>query len=167
MSKKSNEIFRSKIEKAETFSKVWDIVKETVKYSLGEARIGLMLFLDNLPLQIGAYHALGTNNIILNRNLIEIVRSVAKSKKLVNALAYILLLHEYIHSLGHLKEEKVRNLVIKVSEECFGEKYIVVKLAKKSPWVLLKGLPLSRIKAPKRAIKIIKVFEKSTKEYIV
>ena len=38
----------------------------------------MMLFLDDLPLRLGAYHPLGTNNIVLNRSLIHIVEVATK-----------------------------------------------------------------------------------------
>ena len=38
------ESFRSRIDEAEGFSGVWEIVKETVKASLGEQRLGMLLF---------------------------------------------------------------------------------------------------------------------------
>ncbi len=163
----NHEDYRSRIDKAEDFSGIWEIVKETVKDSLGEHRVGMMLFLDDLPIRLGAYHPLGTNNIVLNRALVRIVESATKSKRLVNAFVYSLLLHEYLHALGHAPEAEVRRLVYEVSRECFGESHIVTKLAERSPWTLLKGVPLSGIEAPKRAMEIVKDFERPNKEYIV
>ncbi len=161
------EDYRSRIGKSQGFSDVWEIVKDTVKDSLGKRRIGMMLFLDDLPLQIGAYHPLGTNNIVLNRALVQIAEATTKSKPLVNAFVYSLLVHEYLHAIGYVQEYKVRSLVYRVSKECFGEDHIVTKLAEQSPWVLLKGIPLNNIEAPKRVIEIVKDFEKSNQQYIV
>jgi hypothetical protein len=165
-SKKVDE-YRSRLEKAQGYSDVWEIVKDTVKDSLGEQRVGMMLFLDDLPLQLGAYHPLGTNNIVLNRTLIQIAEAATQSKKLANAFVYSLLVHEYLHAVGHVPETEVRPLVYKISRECFGEDHIVTRLAEKSPWSLLKGVPLSRIEAPKRVIEIVKDFEKANRDYIV
>lgn len=159
--------YRSRLEKAQGYSDVWEIVKDTVKDSLGEHRVGMMLFLDDLPLQVGAYHPLGTNNIVLNRTLVQIVEAATQSKRLVNAFVYSLLVHEYLHATGHVPETEVRPLVYKISRECFGEDHIVTRLAEKSPWSLLKGVPLSRIEAPKRVIEIVKDFEKANRDYIV
>jgi hypothetical protein len=161
------DLCRSRIDKAEGFSEVWEIVKDTVKDYLGKHRVGMMLFLDDLPLQLGAYHPLGTNNIVLNRTLVQIVEAATKSKKLVNAFVYSLLVHEYLHALGYVPESEVRSLVYRISKECFGEDHIVTKLAEKSPWVILKGIPLNQIEAPKRIIEIVKNFEKSNQQYIV
>jgi len=161
------EVYRSRINKAEGFSEVWEIVKDTVEDSLGEHRRGMMLFLDNLPLHLGAYHPLGTNNIVLNRTLVEIVEAATKSKRLVNAFVYSLLVHEYLHALGHVPEAEVRSLVYRISRECFGEDHIVTRLAEKSPWALLRGVPLNRIEAPRRAMEIVKDFEKPNEKYII
>src|SRR4030065_599986 len=97
----------------------------------------MMLFLDDLPLQLGAYHPLGTNNIVLNRTLVEIVDASMASKHTVNALVYNLLLHEYLHALGELSETAVRRSVVKVARACFGEKHIATIIARKTPWLLL------------------------------
>lgn len=161
------EVYRSRIDDAEGFSDVWGIVKDTVKDALGEHRVGMMLFLDNLPLQLGAYHPLGTNNIVLNRTLVQIVEAATKSKRLVNAFIYSLLVHEYLHALGYVSEAEVRPLVYKVSVECFDEDHIVTRLAERSPWALLRGVPLSEIEAPRRVMEIVKDFERSNQRYIV
>jgi len=158
---------RSRLEKAQGYSDVWETVKDTVRDSLGEHRVGMMLFLDDLPLQVGAYHPLGTNNIVLNRTLVQIAEAATQSIKLVNAFVYSLLVHEYLHATGHIPETEVRSLVYKISRECFGEDYIVTRLAEKSPWSLLKGVPLNRIEAPKRVIEIVKDFERANQDYIV
>jgi hypothetical protein len=161
------EAYSSRINKAEGFSEVWQIVKDTVKDSLDKHRRGMMLFLDDLPLHLGAYHPLGTNNMVLNRTLVQIVESVTKSKRHVNAFVYSLLVHEYLHALGHVSEAEVRSLVYKISKECFGEDHIVTKLAEETPWILLKGVPLKAMGAPKSPMEIVKDFEKPNERYIV
>ncbi len=161
------ETYCSRINEASGFSEVWEIVKDTVKEVLGKHRVGMMLFLDDLPLHLGAYHPLGTNNMVLNRTLVQIVESVTKSKRLVNAFVYSLLIHEYLHALGCVSEAKVRSLVYKISKECFSDNHVVTKLAEESPWALLKGIPLRGIEPPKHSMEIVKDFEKSNERYIV
>ena len=158
--------FGSRLDKAASYGQVWDTVKETVKYSLHKQRSGMMLFLDDLPIQLGAYHSIGTNNIVLNRVLVEIVEAKVESKRVVNALIYNLLLHEYLHALGEYSEIDVREMVYKVAMKCFGEGHVATLIAKKTPWVLLKDIPLGRVSIPKRVIEIVKDFEK-TDRYIV
>jgi hypothetical protein len=158
--------FSTELETAETYAQVWQIVKDTVEFSLHKRRGSMMLFLDDLPLQLGAYHPLGTNNIVLNRALVEIVEVSITTKGVVNALVYNLLLHEYLHALGDLSETKVRRTVIKVAQTCFGEKRIATVIAHQSPWALLQNIPLRTFNAPKRVMQIVKDFEKTGK-YVV
>ena len=156
-----------RIDEAEGFSGVWELVKETVKATLGEHRLGMLLFLDDLPLHLGAYHQVGTNNIVLNRSLLNIVETVTKSKKLVNAFVYSILTHEYLHALGHISEAEVHSLVYDVSKRCFGEEHIVTILAEKTPWALIKGIPLRGVNLAKQDMELVKDLEKPNQRYII
>jgi hypothetical protein len=159
--------FRNSLDSAASYAEVWQIVKDTVDHTFGKRRGSIMLFLDDLPLQIGAYYPVGTNNIVLNRHLVEIVEATLTEKKTVNALVYNLLLHEYLHALGELSERGVRQQVVAVASKCFGEDHQATVLARKSPWILLKDIPLEAATAPKRVMQIVRNFEKSTDKYVV
>lgn len=165
-SSKITERFIASLDGAKNYAEVWKIVKETAECALGKRRDSMMLFLDDLPLQLGAYYPVGTNNIVLNRALVEIVEASVSDKPTVNALVYNLLLHEYLHALGEYSEVEVRRLVVEVAKKCFGEQHIATVVARKSPWVLLKDIPLGPFNAPKRVMEIVKDFEKTGK-YIV
>ena len=159
--------YSSRLEKAEGYGEVWQIVKETVKNFLGKSRIGMMLFLDSLPLNLGAYHLVGTNNIVLNKALVEMVEAAVVTKLEVNAFTYTLLLHEYLHALGYLSEDEVRHLVYKISRAYFGETHVATGLAQNSPWALLNRVQIKGLAVPKGAMEIVKDFERSNQEYIV
>ena len=163
---KSSERFGACLDKAKNYAEVWQIVKDTAEFALGKRRDSMMLFLDDLPLQLGAYYPVGTNNIVLNRALVEIVEVSMSNKPTVNALIYNLLLHEYLHALGELSETGVRREVVEVAKKSFGEQHIATVVARKSPWVLLKDIPLGPYNAPKRLMEIVRDFEKTGK-YIV
>jgi hypothetical protein len=160
------ERFEVSLNKAEDYAEVWKIVKETVEFAFGKRRDSMMLFLDDMPLQLGAYYPVGTNNIVLNRSLVEIVEASMSDKPTVNALIYNLLLHEYLHAVGEMSEAEVRRQVVEVAEKSFGKQYIATALARRSPWALLKDIPLSPLVTPKRVMEIVRDFEKSGK-YIV
>ena len=160
------EQYRNRLDNAKSYGEVWNIVRDTVEFSFGKRRGGMMLFLDDLPLQLGAYHPVGTNNIVLNRRLVEIVEASIKNKRVVNALIYNLLLHEYLHALGILSEVKVRRLVHEVARKCFGENHVAAVIAEKTPWALLKGISLEHVNVRRRVMEIVKDFEKTDK-YIV
>jgi len=160
------EDYEFRLEHARNYGDIWEVVKETAKYSLGKQRVGMMLFLDDLPLNIGAYHPLGTNNLVLNRALVQVVEAATNSPKLVNCFVYVLLLHEYLHAVGYVSEGEVRPLVYEVAKKSFGKGKLVTKLAEKGPWELLRDVPLGAIQAPKRVMEIVKDFERSNQEYI-
>jgi hypothetical protein len=151
---------------AQNYAEIWQIVQETTNFAIGKTRRNMMLFLDDLPLKIGAYHPVGTNNIVLNRRLVEIVEASIESKQTVNSLIYNLLLHEYLHAIGELSEIEVRRQVVLVAEKCFGNYHMATIIARKSPWVLLRQIPLNAAQAPKRVMQIVKDFEKTSK-YVV
>jgi hypothetical protein len=159
--------FVKQLETVGSYADVWQIVKDTVDFAYGKRRGSMMLFLDDLPLQIGAYYPVGTNNIVLNRHLVDIVEATLQDQQMVNALVYNLLLHEYLHALGELSEVEVRRQVMGVAEKCFGKDHAVTVLATKSPWILLKDVPLEAAAAPKRVMQIVRNFEKTTDKYIV
>jgi hypothetical protein len=154
------------LDNAKNYAEVWKIVQETAQYAVGKRRNSIMLFLDDLPLQLGAYYPVGTNNIVLNRALVDVVEVSFTDKPTVNALVYNLLLHEYLHALGEMSEMGVRREVLEVAKKSFGEQHIATVLARKSPWVLLKNLPLTPMNVPKRVMEIVRDFEK-TDSYIV
>jgi hypothetical protein len=158
--------FRQRLETAANYAEVWQTVKDTAEYVLSKRRGCMMLFLDDLPLQVGAYYPVGTNNIVLNRLLVDIVEATLSNKNVVNSLIYNLLLHEYLHALGELSEIDVRSQVVFVAQKCFGENHTVTIFARKSPWVLPKDIPLEVTSVPKRVMQIVRDFEKTDK-YIV
>ena len=160
------ERFSCSLDKAENYAEIWKIVQETAQYALGKRRNCMMLFLDDLPLQLGAYYPVGTNNIVLNRTLVDVVEAQFNDKPTKNALVYNLLLHEYLHALGEMSEVGVRREVVEVAKKSFGEQHIATQLAKKSPWALLKDLPFGAVTGSKRRMEIVSDFEKTGK-YIV
>jgi hypothetical protein len=160
------ERYRNRLDNAASYAEVWEIVKDTVEFALHKRRAGMLLFLDDLPIQLGAYHPLGTNNIVLNRILVQVVEAEGEPRNVVNSLIYNLLVHEYLHALGEVSEVAVREMVVKVAEECFGKDYIAAQVAVKSPWTLLKGIPLQAVNVPRRVMEIVKNIEK-TDRYVV
>jgi len=162
----ANTEFRERLEKAKNYGEVWEVVKDTTMFTLNKRRGGMLLFLDDLPIQLGAYHPVGTNNIVLNRTLVNIVEASITSKRVINSFVYNLLLHEYLHALGKYSEVEVRGTVYEIARKCFGENHIATVIAQKSPWTLLKGIPLEAVNPPKHVMEIVKDFEKAGK-YIV
>jgi hypothetical protein len=123
-------MYPTDFEGAKSYGDLFTLVKKAVKSSLGEHRVGLMLFLGNLPLRVGAFHPLGTNDIVLNRRILSSSISDTKHK----AHVFSILLHEYLHSLGYTEERQVRGLTYRVCLENFGREHPVVDASISGPW---------------------------------
>jgi hypothetical protein len=128
---------QAKLERSENFGDVFDVVKKSVKQQLGTERAGLMLVLADLPMHLGAFHGVGTNQIVMNRNLLDQITAAGHPRGHVNSFVYSILLHEYLHSLGVTDEEKVRSLVYEISMKTFGADHPTTTISSKGPWSLL------------------------------
>jgi len=157
---------RERLMKSEDFDEIFKIVKEAVEKSLNVHRAGLALALADLPSYIGAYHQLGSNFIVVNKAVLNLVKGFAKSREEFNAFVFTILAHEYLHSLGYTGERDVRNLVRKISIENFGEEHTTTRMALGS---LMDIYPQLRLLGEGRVgedFEIIKDFEKSSVTYI-
>ncbi len=157
--------FAEMLEKCESYRGIFNLVKRAVKEILGLHRVGLLLYLDNLPPHIGAYHLVGSNSIVLNKLLINLMSKSLMSKTEFNSLIFSLLLHEYLHSLGFLDEREVRRLVYEISMKTFGDNHPTVRMAVNPP------LPTVLTPLPEeysgRQLEIIREFEEIEHPYII
>ena len=127
-----------------------------------------MLYLARLPQNIGAFHTMGSNGIVMNRNALDIVTRGAGSLREINAYVYSTLLHEYLHALGYLEDRDVRRLVYNISLDSFGLNHPATKLASKGPDSLLQDPRSSTQMYPDLSVDVEMVpdLEKSSRNYI-
>ncbi|MEM2951650.1 MAG: hypothetical protein QXZ00_02265 [Nitrososphaerota archaeon] len=116
------------VESAQDYNSILRIVKRVVEEKLGIRRAGLMLIIADAPPGILAYHEVGSNAIVLNRRHLE-QWMVGKTRAESNSYVFVVLLHEYLHSLGVLDELEVRRLVRALVQEYFTPDHIASKLA--------------------------------------
>ncbi len=148
------------------FGDVFEVVKKTVEHSLGQRRSGLMLYLAELPEHVGAYHAVGTNGIVMNRTALDAVTSSARTLREINSYVYSILLHEYLHSLGYVDEAQARRLVFQISRENLGEDHPATEIAHRGPAAMFPGLGEPTLKGRSENVEIVTDFERSTDSYI-
>ncbi|MEM0288184.1 MAG: hypothetical protein QXG05_08485 [Nitrososphaerota archaeon] len=120
---------RRRIERSEDFDQIFEIVKEVVHRDIREHRAGLSLLLSDMPSYIGAYHPVGSNAIVINRTLINALRKIVTDPRELNYFIFTLLMHEYLHSLGHLDDTEVRAMVANICRRSLGEDHISVRMA--------------------------------------
>src|SRR5256884_7942133 len=132
------------LDRSFNFSEVFQLVKKSVKSSLGKRRTGLMLGLADLPEYIGAFHQMGSNFIVMNRSLLDQVTHIAKDGQSLNAYVFYTLLHEYLHTLGYVDEGEVRRLTRQICARVLGLDHPATKLAIDGPAGMFSGLTLQR-----------------------
>jgi hypothetical protein len=124
------------LEGSADYDAVFRVVRGAVRYALGVERPGLGLGLSNLPPQLGAYWQVTGNLIVMNEGLVETMRAHARSPLELNSFVYVILAHEYLHSLGYLDERSVREVTARVTRTAFGPDHLATKMAEGDLWRL-------------------------------
>lgn len=153
------------LDQSKNFGDVFQLVKKAVKETLGQTRAGLMLYIGDLPMRIGALHQVGSNGIVVNRRILNRVTKVARSKTEVNSFLFIILTHEYLHSLGYLDERQVRKLVREISEKVLGKNHPATEMAATE---LMQWFPPEEVPQDQEVgdFRIIRDFERQNQNYI-
>ncbi|TMI36491.1 hypothetical protein E6H15_03415 [Candidatus Bathyarchaeota archaeon] len=158
------------LDRSFNFSEVFQLVKKSVKTSIGKRRTGLMLGLADLPEYIGAFHQMGSNFIVMNRSLLDQVTHLAKDRRYLNAYVFYTLLHEYLHTLGYVDEGEVRRLTRQICARVLGPDHPATRLAADGPAVVFPEITfqhhteLRSRRLPK--FEIVREFEKEYKSYV-
>ncbi|MCD6513378.1 MAG: hypothetical protein J7L07_00475 [Candidatus Odinarchaeota archaeon] len=122
------------------YNGLFRLVKKIVKKLLGRERASMMLALAYLHPNIGAFHQIGTNVMVLNKLVLEGIELVSDDKNKKKAYVFSLLLHEYLHAVGIINETQVRNLVLDISLKIFGPNHLVTKFSAGNPFQIFNGL---------------------------
>ncbi len=123
--------YAKRLDDAKDLTRLFDIVKDLVEDMLGRSRAGLMLGLARLGLSpqgyLGGYFVLGSNAIVLNKDVLDHVRAAYPEH--YNAYAFNILLHEYLHTVGYLDEGELRAITHTLTQETFGSDHPVTTIA--------------------------------------
>jgi hypothetical protein len=119
---------RFKIQSASNYDELFEMVKRVVEKEIGRHRAGLALVLADMPNTIGAFHPVGSNSIVLNKALVRAMRSVVGGSH-VNSFIFMVLMHEYLHSLGFLDEADVRRLCRNICTAALGADHESVSMS--------------------------------------
>jgi len=114
---------------ADGFDAIFEMVKVATERTTGMHRAGLTLVLGDIPNDVGAYHEVGSNAIVMNRNILRIVENLSKTRSKRNAYVFMILLHEYLHSLGYTNDRQVRALGRRISDEYLGRRHLAGEMA--------------------------------------
>lgn len=145
------------------YDAVFRVVRGAVRYALGIERPGLGLGLSNLPPQLGAYWQVTGNLIVMNEGLVETMRAHARSTLELNSFIYVILAHEYLHSLGYLDERAVRQVTAHVTRTAFGPDHAATRMAEGDLWQMFPFLAFAP-RGDGRRLKVVPRFDLATTE---
>lgn len=173
LSSEARERLDKKLDNCITFAKVFELVKEAVKRFLNMHRAGLMLGLADLGMKrgyfIGAFHPVGSNIIVVNRTPLETALQT-KERRIFNAYCFHLFLHEYLHSLGYIDEDEVRELTYEVCRLALGNDHPATIMAEKGITTYFPKVaylpPDDHSNRMKRGLSEIELIDLKTPDYI-
>jgi hypothetical protein len=157
---------QSKIAKLIDFNEVFELVKSTILKKFDLHRAGLSLILQVMPSNLGAYHILGSNIIVLNKFVLGIIKQLSKSSEDYNSYLYMVLAHEYLHSFGITDENAVRQMTYDLCRSLFGESHISTLMAKDDPSSIFPQLKNITNQAFYKQFEIIQNFDRASFSYI-
>jgi hypothetical protein len=157
--------YGNKILQLVDFNQAFELVKLAVEDKFKMHRAGLSLILQGLPTKLGAYHILGSNLIIVNKRILNIIK-IHKSLNEYNSYLFMVLTHEYLHSLGILDELEVRNMTYSLLASLVGESHMATKMARHQPWDLFPELSLFDDNSFEQKFEIVRNFDRTTQTYI-
>lgn len=108
----------------------------------------------------------GSNLIVMNRVLLGAVTASVKNMEEVNHYVYMVLMHEYLHSLGHLDEVEVRDLSRRITMENLGSDHPVTKLIGGHLWKVYSELRKLGPGSVGGEFEVISDFDSSSMPYI-
>lgn len=123
--------YKKSLQKAKGVADIFQLVKDAVSGYTGTYQAGLLLGLSDLGLYenayLGAFYSFDANTIVINKRPLNKIKMAMPH--LYNPYIFHVLLHEYIHSLGIVKEDEVRPIVYEITKKYFGKNHAATKIA--------------------------------------
>jgi hypothetical protein len=156
--------YAHKVLKLRDFDDAFELVKFAVEEKFKMHRAGLSLVLQGLPGSLGAYHVLGSNMIIVNRRILNLIKDI-KTTVEYNSFLFTVLTHEYLHSFGITDEFRVRNMTHEICKSLLGDGHPATLMARYEPWSVFPELRSLQNSFDHR-FELIKEFDKGSHSYI-
>ncbi len=158
--------FRDKVAGLKDFNQAFELVKSVVLQKFRMHRAGLSLILQMMPSNLGAYHMLGSNAIVMNSYLLAAVQKIAGSVKEYNSYLFMVLAHEYLHSLGIVDENTVRQMTFELCNWMLGDDHTATRMAKEDPSTIYPELRSMMQSQFSRDFQVVRNFDKTNQTYI-
>lgn len=158
--------FVEKIANLKDFDETFELVKAVVLQKFKLHRAGLSLILQMMPSSLGAYHMLGSNAIVVNTYLLTTLKRIVQSTEEYNSYIFMVLSHEYLHSLGIVDENTVRQMTFELCKWMLGNDHTATKMAKNGPSAIYPELRSLMQSQFGRDFQVVKNFDRSNQTYI-
>lgn len=158
--------YTERLKNIQGFEDTFELVKTAIYEKYKMRRAGLNLLLQDMPTFVGAYHVLGSNFIVVNRYLLNAIKAIARSKEEYNSYMFVVLAHEYLHSLGIVDELRVRELTYNMCNTLFGNDHPTTKMAREDPASLYSELKNLMVADFGKDFELVKDFDRSNLSYI-
>jgi hypothetical protein len=158
--------FVEKIANLKDFDETFELVKAVVLQKFKLHRAGLSLILQMMPSSLGAYHMLGSNAIVVNTYLLTTLKKIVKSTEEYNSYIFMVLSHEYLHSLGIVDENTVRQMTFELCKWMLGNDHTATKMAKNGPSAIYPELRSLMQSQFGKDFQVVKNFDRSNQTYI-
>jgi len=158
--------FRERIANLKDFNGAFELVKSAILQKFRMHRAGLSLILQMMPSNLGAYHMLGSNAIVMNSYLLAAVRKIAGSTEEYNSYMFMVLAHAYLHSLGIVDENTVRQMTFELCKWMLGDDHIATRMAKEDPSTIYPELRSMMQSQFSWKFQVVRNFDTSNQTYI-
>ena len=158
--------FAEKIASLKDFDETFELVKAVVLQKFKLHRAGLSLILQIMPSSLGAYHMLGSNAIVVNTYLLTTLKKIVKSTEEYNSYIFMVLAHEYLHSLGIVGENTVRQMTFELCTWMLGNDHAATKMAKNGPSALYPELGSLMQSQFGMDFQVVRNFDRTNQTYI-
>lgn len=163
--------YEERLKGTDSLADIFELVKHGVWKTHKKGRAGLTLGLAELGGNeagfVGAFYPLGSNIIVMNKTPLR--RIMSNRPRLYKPYSYLILLHEYLHSLGYVDEAFVRRMAHKISRRLFGKEHLVTQIAEDLgrflPELIYPGQGWNPSGNP--VIEMVPDFDRSSTEYIM
>ncbi|MFX0090643.1 MAG: hypothetical protein ACFFBD_02680 [Candidatus Hodarchaeota archaeon] len=112
---------------------IFEEVKRLVFKLMRAHRAGLTLGLAELGMMkgsfIGGFWPVGSNEIIMNSTPLRLIKQRYDSEFYIS-YCYLILLHEYIHTLGFTNEQQTRRITHELVLKEFGSNHVITEMAR-------------------------------------
>ena len=159
-------VFAVKVAHLKDFNEALELVKSSVFQKFKMHRAGLSLVLQVMPTNLGAYHILGSNIIAINSYVLAAIKNLSGSDTEYNSYLFMVLVHEYLHSLGLVDENTVRQMTYDLCKTMLGDDHSSTKMAKEDPSSLFPQLRNMVQTQFGRDFQIVKKFDTASQGYI-